>query len=694
MELLNEFKCNVGVCDFKAKDGRSLLSHFRIKHNGDPQFYSVCFYSKNCDRTFQSYGAMYTHLKNYHEDFFTSNASVVDVQVPSETFENSPLIEEETQVLHMVETPVDIVRSEEPCYAGAEFVLNLLTERKMNQVSVQYVIGETTKLVNNVMDAQLEKLKTLLQSNGIDTSCLTQATFDAKAELFQGMQNQRSQNIYFHRHYGMIKPIQVNLKPSSQDVGRHRTGRDQFKKQPKYIYVPLLQLLERLMQFKDLAKFICEEKQQTDSLIWASYYCGSNFKNNILFQKHPNALQIHLYLDEVQLCNELSSRTKKNKFVFVYFSLGNVNHKLRSSLSSIYLLSIFTNLQMIRYGLNVLLRPIIDDIKKLELGFEMLINGESKVTYGTVTAIVADNLASHQIGGFKSGFASGYRKCRTCLATPGEIQTKHYHTDFVLRSQEQHDIQVESLGVEKLRKHFSKLNGLNGESVLNELKYFHVIGGLVPDLMHDLLEGVVPLTMCELLLHCINRKYINLEHLNSVISNFDYGYHEALDKPSLIDIKHLKSLRLRQSSVQTWSLATLLPLMIGNKIPAANVPFKCFRNLLEICRLCFMDSFNSCDLVTLDWLIDDFLDSFKTCFQRKITPKMHHLIHYSDYIKKMGPLISLWCMRFESKHAYFKQLQRSIKNYINIPLTLSMRHQQWQCNKFRLAKNKLLNTEI
>ena len=70
--------------------------------------------------------------------------------------------------------------------------------------------------------------------------------------------------------------------------------------------------------------------------------------------------------------------------------------------------------------------------------------------------------------------------------------------------------------------------------------------------------------------------------------------------------------------------------MIGNKIPAANVPFKCFRNLLEICRLCFMDSFNSCDLVTLDWLIDDFLDSFKTC-----------------------------C-----------------------------------CNKFRLAKNKLLNIEI
>lgn len=107
-----------------------------------------------------------------------------------------------------------------------------------------------------------------------------------------------------------------------------------------------------------------------------------------------------------------------------------------------------------------------------------------------------------------------------------------------------------------------------------------------------------------------------------------------------------------------------------------------------------MDSFNSCDLVRLDLLIDDFLHSFKLCFQRRITPKMHHLVHYSDYIKKMGPLLSVWCIRYEAKHAYFKQLMRSIRNFINIPLTLSMWHQQWQCNRFRLAKNNCSGEKV
>ena len=526
------------------------------------------------------------------------------------------------------------------------------------------------------METQLDKFKLFLNSNGMGTSGFIHTQFDAKAELFRGLRNQRSQNMYFRQRYGMIPPQKIDLKPNSEDIRRHRTGRDQFKKQPSYIHIPILQLLQRLVQFDDLAHILNEDKKSTDEFTWASYHDGSNFKDSVLFKMFPNALQIHLYLDEVQLCNGFGSHTKKNKFVFVYFSLGNVPHKLRSSMSSIYLLSIFSNVQMNRYGLNVLLKPVIDDIKKLEMGLEMVVSGFSKVIYGTLTCVVADNLASHQIGGFKAGFAAGFRKCRTCLTTPKDIQTKYFHTDFIIRRKEEYDLQIEGLKVEKLRKHFSKLYGLNGDSILNELKYFHVIGGLVPDLMHDLLEGIVPLRMCGFLLECINKKYFDIDYLNNVILNFDYSYAEAREKPSKIEIQHLKNKILRQSSAQSWLLATLLPLMIGNKVPSSNFAYQCFKTLLEICRLCFLDSFKTCDLIKLDLLVEDFLVSFQHCFKRKITPKMHQLIHYSYHVKKMGPLISMWCMRYESKHAYFKQLQRSIGNYINIPLTLSMRHQQ------------------
>ena len=73
---------------------------------------------------------------------------------------------------------------------------------------------------------------------------------------------------------------------------------------------------------------------------------------------------------------------------------------------------------------------------------------------------------------------------------------------------------------------------------------------------------------------------------------------------------------------------------------------------------------------------------------------MRHLVHYPQYIRLLGPLKSFWCMRFETKHSYFKSLQRRIRNCINSPKTLSMRHQQWQCNQFRSAGKKILKFQV
>ncbi len=36
-------------------------------------------------------------------------------------------------------------------------------------------------------------------------------------------------------------------------------------------------------------------------------------------------------------------------------------------------------------------------------------------------------------------------------------------------------------------------------------------------------------------------------------------------------------------------------------------------------------------------------------------------------------------MRFEAKHSYFKRLAQTLGNFINLPYSLAMRHQQLQC---------------
>ena len=48
-------------------------------------------------------------------------------------------------------------------------------------------------------------------------------------------------------------------------------------------------------------------------------------------------------------------------------------------------------------------------------------------------------------------------------------------------------------------------------------------------------------------------------------------------------------------------------------------------------------------------------------------------------IRRYGPLVRHWTMRYEAKHAYFKTLAQSMGNFINVPFSLAMRHQQLQC---------------
>lgn len=52
-----------------------------------------------------------------------------------------------------------------------------------------------------------------------------------------------------------------------------------------------------------------------------------------------------------------------------------------------------------------------------------------------------------------------------------------------------YDIHCAGLGG-PLNDHISTTYGIVRNSILNRLGYFHVVTGLVPDLMHNILEGM------------------------------------------------------------------------------------------------------------------------------------------------------------------------------------------------------------
>ena len=112
--------------------------------------------------------------------------------------------------------------------------------------------------------------------------------------------------------------------------------------------------------------------------------------------------------------------------------------------------------------------------------------------------------------------------------------------------------------------------------------------------------------------------------------------------------------------------------------------------LFILCRkvmsIIFAFHVNNDILAYLDLEITAFLKCFVTDFpDARFTAKMHFLIHYPCMIAMFGPLWLHWCMRYEGKHQYFKRLIRTVRNFINVPKTLTKRHQMLQC--FELNSN-------
>lgn len=60
---------------------------------------------------------------------------------------------------------------------------------------------------------------------------------------------------------------------------------------------------------------------------------------------------------------------------------------------------------------------------------------------------------------------------------------------------------------------------------------------------------------------------------------------------------------------------------------------------------------------------------------------------------RCGPLVHIWCMRYESKHSYFKQLARITGNFKNIQKTLAYRHQRYMCYQLYQAEKYLCPRE-
>ena len=109
-----------------------------------------------------------------------------------------------------------------------------------------------------------------------------------------------------------------------------------------------------------------------------------------------------------------------------------------------------------------------------------------------------------------------------------------------MRTKDEHEKQCKEVEDDHTNSK-SKEYGINHTSILNDLSHFHTsTGALLPDIMHDVLEGGLQYEMKLMLKQFVcEDKYFTIHDLRYRIENFGFGYTDVKNRPSPITMATL-----------------------------------------------------------------------------------------------------------------------------------------------------------
>jgi hypothetical protein len=461
-----------------------------------------------------------------------------------------------------------------------------------------------------------------------------------------------------------------------------------LSKEESFIYIPILDSLAQLFSNKRIAKAILRKPAYSDSEILYDICDGEFFKGDRLFREHEDALIIIIYHDAVEVCNPLGSHAGTHKLDMFYYTLANLEPQIRSKRCAIRLLAIVKSNLVKKYGYNAILRPIISDLQKLELGHLFEVCGKERKVFGKVISCAGDTEGQHEWGGFKVGVGFSFQKCRHCQCQFEAMQEKFYEEDFIPRTKESHEKHCQEINDspnDNVRNNLTVSYGINFRSSLCDLHDFDISVQLPQDIMHTLLEGTVQYQLRHLLKHFIEHGDFTLNQLNAAIANQKYGYSEVSDKPGPLKetvFRGDESYKLKFNAAQSRLFLRLLPFILSSLVDPTDEYYQLVKEMIAIVQIIFSPVISQDTITLLKVQIAEHLTRFKEKFPDvNIIPKQHYLIHIPTMIRKLGPLIRHSCFGFESAHNYFKEIARN-QNFKNLAKSLAERCQLNECSHF------------
>lgn len=663
---LTPLKCTVSLCERQCEGTKSLVAHLK-EHIAEGRH--VACPVRGCKNVFTTKTSFTSHMSRKHRHWSenvtcpSTNDTQCESPTTSATTQGAASVSDAENTvgdgsnfsdLYLRNTCMFYIKLQGQHLIPVSTIQNIVEEiQNIHELGQTYTLNQLNLLLKDMSssDEDIAKICDTIKQSDLFTACHTgpMRTAYSRAQCFKDM-------------FKYVEPKKVLL------------GRDENRTERCAYYIPVLDTLKGMLEscfWRGLMSVDPNDVSKTDVL---SDSCdGKVFLSNTFFQENPNCLKLVLYQDAFEVVNPLGSAKKKHKVLAVYFSLLNMPPHVRSNVDHMQLVLLCREKDFKEFGHAKVFSELLTDLKQLEEnGITM---GDELVVKGALYCIAGDNLGSHTIGGFTENFSSSEYFCRYCLISRTEFQGADPNICGLERTPEMYRSAIEQLETEDS----PQVQGIKFRSVFNTLQNFDVCSpGLPPCLGHDIFEGVLSYDVALYLKYFINKKkWFTYTILNRRIKQFEYKATDACSKPCEVSPQTLK---LSGHAVQNWNFLRLLPLIIGDKVhdPQDNV-WQLLLQLKDVVDLICAQQISIAQVAYLDVLIQEYLETRKTQFPDiNLRPKHHYLRHYPGLILKFGPLIRLWTMRFESKHSYFKRCTRHLKNFKNLCLTLSERHQMFQ----------------
>ena len=507
-----------------------------------------------------------------------------------------------------------------------------------------------------------------------------------------------------------IKFIKETFEHTQPETIYLPTNKDEAKE--SYQYVPITESLKVLLEDETYIKQKLSDGYFSEDAIYKDVRDGEYFKANKFFERNPEAVPIMMFQDELEVANPLGSGKCKHKINCTYYTTYDVQSPLRSKTSSIQLVSLIRSKYWKKHGNEKTNKRLLDDLKKLEdVGIEIKKPSKKTVKAGLVV-FVGDNLGLHQLAEYNACFSSG-GICRICKAQYGEVCREHLLYAGVEEDFEP-ELFTESV-YDELANTADRNGGPSAEScgikthcVFNCLESFHCATGMPPCLGHDFFEGLFSYDFQFLVDFIINKeKLLTTEEFNRRLSKCKLSLRDSRNRPNLFKTRAINS-KYEGTSGQLRVLSRIMTMILYDVIDRSETAGKMIIKLQEVAEIVTAPKLSTYEIdFEMTEIIESYLDlrisAISSLGMPHARPKHHFLGHYPRCYKKYGPLISLWAMRMESKHTYFKGVIKASKNFKNVSKTCASRHELAQVcyryyglfpvNKFDIPSNSVSLTE-